>query len=208
MDDLPGVQLPQSELTERADAASNRRKILAAAAQLFQERGAANVSMQDVARAACVGMGTMYRRFGDRAGLTHAVLDADHVDFQEQILRGAPPLGPGAPPRERLHAFGRGYLAILDRHAETLAAAKAQPATGGPDAAYRFHLGLLLRDVVAPTVDVDYAVDSLLAAFDPRLHLIQRQERGWPLARVQDGWCRLLDGWIAVPTSAEAGAGR
>lgn len=196
MDELPGVQLPQQGLTERADAASNRRKILLAAQELFDERDADCVSMQDVARAAGVGMGTMYRRFGDRAGLTHALLNADHVEFQEQLLRGAPPLGPGAPPRERLHAFGRGYLAILDRHAPMLAAAGAQPATAGPDAAYRFHLGLLLRESAVPTVDVEYAVDVLLAAFDPRLYLVQRETRGWSLERIQDGWCRLLDGWV------------
>lgn len=196
MDDLPGVQLPRAELTERSDAASNRRRILAAAAQLFSERGAASVSMQDVARAAGVGMGTMYRRFGDRTGLTHALLDDDHVAFQEQLLRGAPPLGPGAPPRERLHAFGRGYLATLDRNAATLVAGAAQPATGGPYRAYRFHLRLLLSEGVAPGTDVDYAVDVLLAAFDPRVHLEQREGRGWPLERVQDGWCQLVDGWL------------
>ena len=41
---------------ERADAARNRLRILAAAAELVDERGIAHVSMQDVARAACVGM--------------------------------------------------------------------------------------------------------------------------------------------------------
>lgn len=197
MDELPGARLPQAVPSERADAASNRRKILAAARELFAERGAANVSMQDVARAACVGMGTMYRRFGDRGGLTAALLDEDHVAFQDELLRGAPPLGPGAPPRQRLHAFGRGYLAILDLHAGKLAAAGARPATNGPDQAYRFHLTLLLREVADDAIDVDYAVDVLLAAFEPHLHLYQREDRDWSLERVQDGWCELVDGYIA-----------
>src|SRR5262249_54676128 len=94
MEELPLIELP-TEQTERADAASNRRRILAAATELFATRGAACVSMQDVARAAGVGMGTMYRRFGDRAGLTFALLGERHRAFQEQLLRGAPPLGPG-----------------------------------------------------------------------------------------------------------------
>lgn len=207
MDGLPGARLPQARPTERADAASNRRKILAAARRLFAERGAADVSMQDVARAAGVGMGTMYRRFGDRGGLTRALLDDDHVAFQDELLRGAPPLGPGAPPRERLHAFGRRYLEILDRHVEMLAAAGGHPATGGPDDAYRFHLQLLLREIAAPGVDVDYLVDVLLSATHAQLYLHHRDVRGWSLKRMQDGWCQLVDGCIAPPPP-DGGAAR
>lgn len=208
MERAPRAELPLAgaKATERADAATNRRKILAAAQRLFAECGAANVSMQDVAREAGVGMGTMYRRFADRRGLTHALLDHDHRELQEQLLRGAPPLGPGASPRARLHAFGRRYLELLERHAETLAAAGANPATGGPADAYRLHLAMLLRAAAAPGVDVDYAVGILLAAVHPELHLYHRHVLGWSLARVQDGWCQLVDGWLAVRPAAEAAA--
>jgi AcrR family transcriptional regulator len=199
-------ELPLSEraleLTERADAASNRRRILAAASELFAERGPACVSMQDVAQAAGVGMGTMYRRFGDRAGLTFALLGERHRVFQEELLRGAPPLGPGAPPLERLHAFGRRRLELLDDgEADTLMTVKADRATlGGPDgAAYRTHLAVLLREA-APQVDVEYAVDTLVMAFDARLHMHLRREREWPLSRIQDGWCALVDAWVAAPS--------
>lgn len=195
-------ELPLSErapeLTERADAASNRRRILAAASELFAERGPACVSMQDVAQAAGVGMGTMYRRFGDRAGLTFTLLGERHRVFQEELLRGAPPLGPGAPPLERLHAFGRRRLELLDGEAEMLGTVKAERTTlAGPDLAYRFHLGVLLREA-APHVDVEYAADTLVMAFDARLHLHLRREREWPLSRVQDGWCALADAWVGV----------
>jgi AcrR family transcriptional regulator len=199
MEDLPLIALP-TEQTERADAASNRRRILAAATELFAERGPNCVSMQDVAKAAGVGMGTMYRRFGDRAGLTFALLGERHRDLQEQVLRGAPPLGPGAPAAERLHAFGRARIALLDEgEAEMLlTTADAGGATlRGPDAAYRTHLAVLLRDA-APALDAEYAVNSLVMAFDARLHVHLRHERGWPLARVQDGWCALADAWLAV----------
>ncbi|HEU4703676.1 MAG TPA: helix-turn-helix domain-containing protein [Conexibacter sp.] len=199
MEELPLIALP-TEQTERADAASNRKRILAAASELFAQRGPDCVSMQDVAKAAGVGMGTMYRRFGDRAGLTFALLGERHLQLQEQLLRGAPPLGPGAPARERLHAFGRARIALLDdaEAAMLLTTAEAGGATlRGPDAAYRTHLAVLLRDA-APALDVEYAVNSLVMAFDARLHMHLRRERGWPLQRVQDGWCALADAWLAA----------
>jgi AcrR family transcriptional regulator len=198
MQDLPLTERP-AELTERADAADNRRRILAAAAELFAKRDPEHVSMQDVAGAAGVGMGTMYRRFGDRAGLTFALLSERHRAFQEELLRGEPALGPGAPPRERLHAFGRGYLKLLDDDAPLVAAAASAhlPTQGGPNAAYRMHLTLLLR-AAAPGIDAEYAADTLFAAFDPRLHLHLRHERDFTLKRIQDGWCALLDGWLAA----------
>jgi AcrR family transcriptional regulator len=194
MRELPLSERPAAQ-RERADAASNRQRILTVAARLFEERGAEHVSMQDVAKAAGVGMGTMYRRFGDREGLTHELLSEGNRLFQEQMLRGEPPLGPGAPPRERLHAWGRGYLELLEDHAEWLVSAGKAPALGGPDVAYRMHLGILLREA-APEIDVDYALLSLLAGLDPRLHLHMRQELGWSLERVHAGWCAQVDGWI------------
>lgn len=199
MQELP-LSEPAPELTERADAASNRRRILAAASELFAERGPACVSMQDVAQAAGVGMGTMYRRFGDRAGLTFALLGERHRAFQEELLRGAPPLGPGAPPLERLHAFGRRRLELLDDgEAATLLTVKAEQTTlRGPDGAYRTHLAVLVREA-APQIDVEYAVDTLAMAFDARLHVHLRREREWPLSRIQDGWCALVDAWVAAP---------
>src|SRR5919106_4825012 len=87
---------------ERADAARNRERVLAAARRLFAERGVANVTMEQIARAAGVGKGTVFHRFGDRAGLALALLDDGERELQEAVLHGRPPLGPGAPARERL----------------------------------------------------------------------------------------------------------
>src|ERR1700730_19179109 len=97
--DLP---LLEPEGFERADAARNRERILCAARRLFDERGAGCVSMDEVAEAAGVGKGTLFRRFGSRALLAAAVLSERERDFQEAIIRGEPPLRPGAPPPARL----------------------------------------------------------------------------------------------------------
>ena len=120
----------------RADATRNREKILCAATTLVQERGIEHVSMDDVARAACVGTGTLYRRFGDRAGLALALLDEHTKRFQNALISGPAPLGPGAPARERLLAFGEHYLDFMDLHADLLFAALGHTHDGGaPDGA-------------------------------------------------------------------------
>ena len=105
---------------ERADAARNRELVLAAARRLFAERGAAAVTIEEVARAAGVAKGTVFHRFGDRAGLAVALLDEHERALQERILRGPPPLGPGAPPRERLLAFLAALAELTMEHRELL----------------------------------------------------------------------------------------
>ncbi len=80
--------------------------------------------MDEIAEAAGVGKGTLFRRFGSRAALARAVLSERERALQEEFIRGEPPLGPGAPPRERLVAFGEAVLDLLDAHAELLAAAE------------------------------------------------------------------------------------
>ena len=192
VDDLPVLD-PGQTPRERADAARNRRRILAAAAELVAERGIDRVSMDDVARAACVGTGTLYRRFGDRAGLALALLDDHTRAFQDALIAGPAPLGPGVPAAERLHAFGDGYLDLLERHADILAAA-IPTARGpqGPEQLYTTHLVILLREA-APDLDAEYTARAMLAMLHPAHHLYARRALDWPLERLRDGWHAFVD---------------
>jgi|SRR5215212_4025546 AcrR family transcriptional regulator len=58
----------------RADAERNRERILAAAAEMLAERGL-DVSLDDIAMAAGVGVGTVYRRFTDKDALIDALFE-------------------------------------------------------------------------------------------------------------------------------------
>ena len=86
--------------------------LLEAARRLIAERGADAVTMDDIAAAAGVGKGTVFRRFGSRAGLMMVLLDEDERVNQQAFLFGPPPLGPDAPPLDRLVAFGRDAAAL------------------------------------------------------------------------------------------------
>lgn len=187
---------------ERADAARNRRLITAAAERLFAERGVDGVSMDAIAREAGVGKGTVFRRFGDRAGLVHALLDSREREFQERILRGEPPLGPGAPALERLVAFGRGLLGQLETHGEILMAAESGQRWvrfNHPVYAFnRAHMTMLVREA-APDLDADYAAEMLLAPFRAEHHLFLRNVREMPLERIASGYEDLVRRVLGAP---------
>ena len=194
------LPLLASERPERADAAENRRRVLAAACRLFDEQGAGNVSMDAVAAAAGVGKGTLFRRFGDRAGLARAIISEYEAQLQDELIRGAPPLGPGAPARERLNAFGRAYLEFLERHSDTLLAAEfGTPGFrlgSAPYAFYRTHLTLLLREAGCGE-RADYLADVLLSPLAASTFKYHRELRRLSLEESAEAYgdlvARLLD---------------
>ncbi|UOZ04443.1 TetR/AcrR family transcriptional regulator [Amycolatopsis sp. WQ 127309] len=160
---------------ERADAARNRIRALTAAETLFAEHGVDAVTMDDVAAAAGVGKGTLYRRFGDKAGLAMALLDERERQLQHQILTGGPPLGPGASPADRLAAFVEAYLQLLNRQLDLVLLSETAT-TGarfrtGAHTLWRAHCRHLLHTGGAP--DPDITADVLLAA------LSAEQVRHW-----------------------------
>ena len=195
------LEVLQDEPPLRADAARNRDKVLAAAEKLFAERSPDCVTMDAVATEAGVGKGTLFRRFGDRAGLARAVLSEHEAKLQDALIRGAPPVGPGAPPRERLLAFGRAYLEFLERHAETVMAAEHGAASvvrqgTAPYAFYRTHVTLLLREAGCGD-RADYLADVLLAPLASATFKYHRELRGLSPEELADAYgdlvARLLD---------------
>jgi AcrR family transcriptional regulator len=169
---------------ERADAARNRARILAAAEALFAEGDPAAVTMDDIAKAAGVGRGTLYRRYPDRASIAQALLDEHEREIQERILRGPGPLGPlgdagsvaseSASPAERLAAFYEAQVQLLERHLHLYLGAEIGPAryATGAYAFWRHHVRLLV--VRARVEDPDVVADILLAPLAPDLYRRQR----------------------------------
>jgi AcrR family transcriptional regulator len=201
---LPGAELPvvgDGQARRRADARRNHERVLCTASRLFAEQGPENVSMEAIATAAGVGKGTLFRAFGDRAGLAGAVLSEHEGAFQDQVIRGPAPLGPGAPPIERLGAFGTAYMQFLDTNLPLVAAAEFGAGgryRTGPFAFYRVHVGVLVREAVPEGVDHEYLTDVLLAPLAAEVFAYQRRARGRTVPELADAYCcvvgRLLTG--------------
>lgn len=172
----------RAEQAERADAARNRRRVLEAAEELFARHGADRVTMEEIARAAGVGKGTLYRRYPDRAAIAVALLDEHERALQEQLLRGPPPLGPGAPPAERLAAFYAAMVRLLEGHVHLALGAETgrRRFATGAYGFWRAHVRALLAEGGRGQDEgrLDALADALLAPLAPELYRYQRQQRG------------------------------
>lgn len=166
---------------ERADAARNRAAVLAATRRLVAEHGAAAVTVDAVAGAAGVGAGTIYRRFGDRSGLLVSLLDEEERELQARILRGPPPLGPGAPAAERLEAFVLALADLHESHGDVLTASETSKAGAryhtGAYRGWHQHAAMLLREA-RPEADAELAAHVLLAPLAAELATHLRRSEG------------------------------
>jgi AcrR family transcriptional regulator len=188
------MELPQVEgaRAQRVDAARNREAILEAAARLLRDRDPDSITMDCLANEAGVGKGTLFRRFGDRAGIFHALLDESERRLQEGFIRGPAPLGPGAPPAKRLIAFGDALLDLTSDRGDLLLASLPPPRTRYRSPVYAAYLAHVRALLVQSTVaHPDYLADVLLAALDPEL-IMHQLERGIPLGECKRGWAALV----------------
>lgn len=201
---VPVASLPLAGApAERSDAACNRARILCAARAVLEADGAAGLSMNAVAAAAGVGKGTIFRRFGDRDGLTMALLDAHTVELQDGFLSGPPPLGPGAPARERLEAFMRALVAFQDTHLEIVLAAQRGGQAGAPPVygTFLIHIRMLLEQI-DPRLDAPVLAGLLLSAIAPENLARLLRENGVEAGQVADGVVALLRGLTGEGRSA------
>ena len=157
-----------TERRPRKDAARNRAAVLAAADTLFTDcESPEDVTMADIAAAAGVGKGTLFRAFGDRTGLIRALYATRLEPVRSAVEEGPRPMGPGTPPLDRVPAVLDALLCFkLDnRHL-----ALALEATGS-DSPYqaehyeRWHSLLRSALVEIPgRTNADFTAHALLAA--------------------------------------------
>lgn len=170
-----------AERKRRADAVRNREAVLAAADALFARcESPESITMSDIAAAAGVGKATLFRGFGDRTGLIHALHRMRLEAVEHAIEAGPPPLGPQTPPLQRVPALLDAVVCFkLDnRH---LALALESIGDGNPYGAAhyeRWH-GVLtdMLERVPGLTDGDFTAHALLAATRADLveHLVRQR---------------------------------
>jgi len=183
---------------ERRDAARNRDAVMCAAQQLIDHCGVDAVTMDAVAEKAGVGKGTIFRRFGSRAGLMARLLDESEAAWQAAVISGPPPLGPGAGPKERLLAFGRSRAEANLRHADLLTAADGAD-TGRSYAAYSFtatHVRYLLGELGVHG-DIALLATALLAPLEVPILRQQTGVENMSVDRIIAGWEDLVERVLA-----------
>lgn len=169
-----------TERKPRKDAVRNRASVLAAADDLFARSASTeDITMADIAAAAGVGKGTLFRAFGDRTGLISALYAARLEPIEKAVGEGPPPLGPATPPLERVSAL---LDALLCFKLDNRYLALALEATGSAslyqaDHYDRWHSLLrAMLEQVPGLDDGDFAAHALLAAV--RADLVEYLARG------------------------------
>lgn len=181
--------------TERADAARNRAVLMATAREMVSDVGIDKVTMDALAERSGLGKGTVFRRFGTRSGIFMALLGDGERAFQQRVLSGPPPLGPGAEPLDRLVAFGRARLRFLGENREIARAAfdgRTPVPFGPPTTMTRQHIRELLQEIGIGTPDLEILAMQLNAALDVPLLLYTPLDDEHPQETFED---RLGRGW-------------
>ena len=194
MDNNNRLILPTERQPTRADALKNRALLLETAQRLFatHEDGVNGVSMSDIADAAGVGKGTLYRHFRNKGELCHALLDEDMRDLQERFLRR---MRMQATPLQNLEWFLEQVVYFVTRN-EQLLYPKA-PDTTVNILQHPAHLwwrqtirGLLQQ--LKPAGDLDYLSDVFYVMIDVNTLRFQRHVLGYDLPRIIEGLHTLL----------------
>ena len=197
---------PAGALRERRDAAEHRQRVLEAAARLFAEHGVEAVSMDEIARAAGVGKGTLYRRYADKGQLCLALMDACFRRFQSEVAAELDRGTRQASPLDQVQLFLSRLIGWVEEHTAWLGVIADQAAGDRRGAAhctplYQWLHGVLvelLRRAVASGEaaldDCVYTADALLATLDVDTYLFERRERGYTPDQIRAGLLRLVEG--------------
>jgi AcrR family transcriptional regulator len=222
---LPSLPQPFTvpERNERRDAMEHRQRILEVARCLFAERGVDAVSMHQIAKAAGVGQGTLYRRYANKGALCVDLMRERHEWFAEEIARVLTTLET-APALKRLDVVLTALVTFVEEQGallETVTTFSIRNmhcnfvSTGNNhrfslphdpfyDWLYELLVGLLTEASVwkelAP-LDIPYTADAILATLNPITYQFQRQERGYSTERILQGLRRIYIDGIKTPRS-------
>lgn len=201
--DLPIVQ--SETKPERRDAAENRQLILCTASKLFAEQGVQQVCMSDIAKAAGVGKGTLYRRFANKADLCLALLDSELKQFQNDVLESfRQQVEKGQSIKQRLNwfidqavRFTHSHLGLMVEISE-IGTDKAVQDVNVPhfwmEMTVRSHLEKMAEQGEFPAdIDLNYFTSALLAPLDARIMKGHLQNQAYSVSQISSGLQSLIN---------------
>lgn len=208
LDVVDDTQAPK----ERRDAAANRVLLLDTAESLFSQKGVENINMADIAQAAGVGKGTLYRRFANKGELCLALMDTQMRTFQNRVLVDMQQMAADETLwLTRLDFFLDELVHFTSAHSPLLCEVQRSGLLQeGESEQYQLpHFwqymtvsGLLNTAVangeLSPDLDIDYLADAILAPLKADLFRFQREVRGFDLARISAGLRTLVRGLAAI----------
>lgn len=190
---------------ERRDAAENRALLLATAERLFAEKGVDEVNMAEIAKAAGVGKGTLYRRFSNKGELCLGLMDERLRSFQEaQLARMRDAAARGTPFLEQLAQFLEALVAFTVAHMPLLCVVQQYSQSLDEENVERPHYWqymtvnqLLQRAVRAgetrSNLDTAYMSEALLAPLSAQTFRFQLEQLAFTPDRVQGGLRTLVE---------------
>lgn len=190
--------------SERRDAAAHRRRVLAAARTLFAQQGIERVSMHQIAQAAGVGQGTLYRRYAHKGLLCTAILSEDIHLFQRQVQTTLEEVGERVSALARLQTLLDQLLQFTEANAPLLSAIADGPGSERGQSQYQSPLYQWLRQVVLLLLqraverqeisagDLDYRADLVLLPLSIDFYRYQRQRPGFTVTRIAAGLSQFL----------------
>lgn len=203
--ELTTIDEGTNERHERADAAANRALILKTAERLFAERGVAAVCMAEIAEAAGVGKGTLYRRFANKAELCLSLMDRQMGEFQTEMLRRfRQQTADGVPYLEQLARFLEALVEFTEMHSPLLIEVErggliqADSRLNLPHFWQFMTVSALMRSAdrqneLLPGLDLDYVGEAILASVQVDIFRYQRDVRGYSLERISEGLRSLVE---------------
>lgn len=199
----------------RSDAAANRRMLLKTAEELFAEQGVSDVNMAQIARAAGVGKGTLYRNFANKGALCLALLDTQLREFQDRQLADMRHMtARGEPFLEQLAAFLESLVAFTDIHYPLLCEVQQHSETleGGRTQRPHFWQYMTVHGLVRSAAeagelperfDAAFAAEAILSPLAAQTFRFQREVLGFSTGRIAAGLRRFVDGLSCLEVAAD-----
>ncbi|WP_196590150.1 TetR/AcrR family transcriptional regulator [Pectinatus frisingensis] len=184
---------------ERRDAAQNRQRILDVAIKLFKKNGVEQVSMNQIAIAAQIGPGTLYRRYHNKSELCMDLIK-DNIDLLFNDIDRYLSDNRETSPAQRLRGLLKLFIHFRETKAQLLAGVESTPAASNNhtqkspiyNELHKLFVTLFEEMNNQHTTDSIFAADMLLAALSKDFYRFQRNVRGYSPSKILEQLCLMF----------------